>query len=106
MPLCFPATYFFLLPKHYELQSASSAAYEPLPTGAMTGMPSQPMTSGPSSDLKMQNTEYHLSTQEKLTLLKPLLLRYMLPLFMVYAEEYMINSVSLVVQTIDRRSSG
>ncbi|KAJ9094478.1 hypothetical protein QFC21_006017 [Naganishia friedmannii] len=33
-----------------------------------------------------------LSTEEKIELVKPLLLRYMLPLFLVYAFEYIINT--------------
>lgn len=36
--------------------------------------------------------EIHLTPKEKLALLKPLVLRYMAPLFFVYVEEYVINS--------------
>jgi battenin len=39
----------------------------------------------------------YLTTGEKLALMRPLVLRYMLPLCAVYIEEYIINSVSLVV---------
>lgn len=34
-----------------------------------------------------------LTTQEKIELLRPLVVRYMLPLCAVYVEEYVINSV-------------
>lgn len=34
-----------------------------------------------------------LTTQEKMKLLRPLVVRYMLPLCAVYVEEYVINSV-------------
>lgn len=36
----------------------------------------------------------YLTTSEKLALIRPLVLRYMLPLCAVYIEEYIINSVS------------
>jgi len=41
----------------------------------------------------------HLSPRDKIELVKPLVLRYMLPLCLVYIEEYVINSVG-------RRRSG
>jgi hypothetical protein len=37
----------------------------------------------------------YLTTAEKVALMRPLVLRYMLPLCAVYIEEYIINSVSL-----------
>lgn len=37
----------------------------------------------------------YLTTKEKLALIRPLVLRYMLPLCAVYIEEYIINSVSI-----------
>ncbi|WRT69193.1 uncharacterized protein IL334_006177 [Kwoniella shivajii] len=40
----------------------------------------------------MRNYNLRLSSKEKLDLLKPLLLRYMVPLCAVYVEEYVINS--------------
>lgn len=38
-----------------------------------------------------------LTTQEKLELVKPMLLPYMLPLFLVYVFEYIINAVSSIL---------
>lgn len=38
-----------------------------------------------------------LATQEKIALVKPMLLRYMLPLFLVFAFEYIINAVGPII---------
>lgn len=40
-----------------------------------------------------------LSTRDKINLIKPLILPYMLPLCVVYIEEYVINSVSWTTRT-------
>jgi hypothetical protein len=43
---------------------------------------------------KLSSKATYLTTSEKLVLIRPLVLRYMLPLCAVYIEEYVINSVS------------
>ncbi|WWC63903.1 uncharacterized protein I303_106508 [Kwoniella dejecticola CBS 10117] len=122
LPLFFPITYQFLLPSHAELEAIPSNAesdsdssgrggYEPINTDSIPPsifitppsqdvVPQLTIASGARSreqdhDLKPIPEEYHkvyLTTQEKLDLLKPLILRYMVPLCAVYVEEYVINS--------------
>lgn len=69
----------------------SSQAYQPLasdPEGA--DIAERPDHMIPS---KISAGPAYLSTAEKLALIRPLVLRYMLPLCAVYIEEYVINSV-------------
>lgn len=50
-----------------------------------------------------KTAQVRLTTQEKLDLIKPLVIRFMLPLFAVYVEEYVINSVRHLCQMVDGR---
>ncbi|OCF56338.1 protein BTN1 [Kwoniella mangroviensis CBS 10435] len=112
LPLFFPITYKFLLPSHQELGSMSSdrnlGEYQPISNNDDTVPPSiyitppsqdpipQLATSIEAEDNSKPSLQtrhrIHLSTKEKLDLLKPLVLRYMVPLCAVYVEEYVINS--------------
>ncbi|WVQ93086.1 hypothetical protein IAU59_000150 [Kwoniella sp. CBS 9459] len=117
LPLFFPLTYRFLLPAFStlgtDLSETSKGQYQPLATEAV---PPSIMVTPPSQDpvprlnnLRSDNDNddgddptrikrsahrgsLRLSTAEKLALLRPLVLRYMVPLAAVYVEEYVINS--------------
>lgn len=96
LPLFFPATYIYILPPRGSL-AAPTAAYQPLPTslGDPIDSPTLAISATPiigPETLNGKASQLRLSTQEKLELLRPLLLRYMLPLCLVYVEEYVINS--------------
>ncbi|GLB39925.1 putative CLN3 protein [Lyophyllum shimeji] len=100
MPLIIPLTYFFLLPNKsaflsgltpalYEEVSSpisnSAIPYTPLPaTEDESGEEEGSLPSGPKRGVA-------LSASDKWRLVKPLLLKYMLPLFCVYMFEYTIN---------------
>lgn len=95
LPLFFPITYFVLLPPLTAFTDPS-LAYRSIPTS------SAPEDAGPGLVLSLPDAEaesgtkmaqVRLTTQEKLDLIKPLVLRFMFPLFAVYVEEYVINSV-------------
>jgi len=91
LPIIIPATYFFLLPHSSAFQSAhdspngqgSTVPYTPLPANEESGEEDNLPTT-PSKN-------FSLSANDKLRLVKPLLIRYMVPLFMVYLFEYIIN---------------
>ncbi|KAI0791520.1 batten's disease protein Cln3 [Irpex lacteus] len=86
MPLVIPVAYYFILP-HPEVFAAVpipsyeeeevDAPYTPLPTDDSTA-------EAPKASIA-------LSFEDKWQLVKPLLLKYMLPLFAVYTLEYTIN---------------
>jgi len=88
MPLVTPITYYLVLPQPESIASVPilssyeeeevAAAYTPLPTDDDTlRLPAKSSVS--------------LSFEDKWELVKPLLLKYMLPLFAVYTFEYTIN---------------
>ncbi|KAJ6591212.1 batten's disease protein Cln3 [Mycena vulgaris] len=98
MPFIIPLTYYFLLPRPPAFL-ASSSAYEDCPSATAANMPYTPLataeddmvgeeegssTSGPKHNVS-------LSPSDKWRLVRPLLVRYMLPLFCVYLFEYTIN---------------
>lgn len=88
----FPITYRFILPNFALL--AKGQAYQAVPTDPDGDMITEaPLASEPR---KSGKTSVYLTTSEKLALIRPLILRYMLPLCAVYIEEYVINSVSSV----------
>lgn len=97
LPLFFPVTYYCLLPAWSNFQG--SAAYQPLATEDAEGSgeggasPERRASSGSIEDVVIKRPKVYLSPQDKLNLLKPLVLPYMLPLCFVYVEEYIINSV-------------
>jgi len=98
MPLVIPLTYLFLLPRPIEFASLSlpeheeedaadvPSEYMPLPSGedgtdaGEASLYTSPMKASVS-----------LTARDKLRLVRPLLLKYMLPLFCVYTFEYTIN---------------
>jgi battenin len=90
LPLFFPVTYRFILPAFSALASAQS--YQALSSDPeVSTAPENSVTAPPAHSGKT----IYLTTKEKLALIRPLVLRYMLPLCAVYIEEYIINSVSL-----------
>ncbi|CAD6570232.1 MAG: battenin CLN3 protein [Tremellales sp. Tagirdzhanova-0007] len=96
LPLFFPITYLFLLPPFSQLQDTQP--YQSLPTSSVepsanTSLhPTVSLLPTNSAGSKGKNVEIRLTTAEKIQLLRPLLVRYMLPLCAVYIEEYVINS--------------
>ena len=92
MPVIIPLTYYFLLPSNttsfpipdaVEDTDASAFEYTLIPAADRDGADDE---LGPSSGKTIT-----LSTADKWRLVKPLLLKYMLPLFCVYLFEYIIN---------------
>ncbi|KAI0074590.1 batten's disease protein Cln3 [Panus rudis PR-1116 ss-1] len=96
MPFMLPLTYFFVLPRpadftnistHYseaeEDEETNDPAYTPLPTDEI---------SAPEvAEALSSKVGVALSLQDKWRLVKPMLPKYMLPLFSVYLLEYTIN---------------
>ncbi|WVO15553.1 protein BTN1 [Cryptococcus depauperatus] len=104
LPLFFPVTYTYIMPPFSHLTTAA-AAYQSLPMDfdpprILVSTPSseyvplhQPLLSASSeTEPPCGQFQLRLSAREKLNLLKPLVIRYMLPLCAVYVEEYVINS--------------
>ena len=96
LPLFFPLTYFVLLPPFQALAVSDKGAYRPLSTGQdELGSAEGLEGGGVTLSVSLEPDEHvRLSTADKVALVKPLVIRYMLPLFAVYVEEYVINSVS------------
>ncbi|KAJ7242064.1 batten's disease protein Cln3 [Mycena rebaudengoi] len=99
MPFIIPLTYYFLLPPTSAF-IASSGAYEDDPPSAIpSNVPYTPLATaeddlvgeeeGSSPSGPKQNVS--LSPSDKWRLVRPLLVKYMLPLFCVYTFEYTIN---------------
>jgi battenin len=99
LPLVIPVTYFFLLPPSSAfLYSLPNSTYEeisdPVPT---TSLPYAPLAT--TEDESEEEVGFPsrpkrgvaLSAGDKWRLVKPLLMKYMLPLFLVYMFEYTIN---------------
>ncbi|ODO09556.1 protein BTN1 [Cryptococcus amylolentus CBS 6273] len=97
LPLFFPVTYTYILPPFSHLPSDPSP-YQPLSTTADDAEDDLPQASPtvPGILISAPSSEYtnrlRLTTKEKMVLLRPLVVRYMLPLCAVYVEEYIINS--------------
>ncbi|KAF5348848.1 hypothetical protein D9756_009800 [Leucocoprinus leucothites] len=101
MPLVIPLTYFFLLPHNTAfLFSHSPASYEDQisPSDVVSGLPYTPLATNEDDIREEEGTlapgpkrKVALSLDDKWRLVKPLLMRYMLPLFSVYLFEYTIN---------------
>ncbi|GAA6048139.1 hypothetical protein JCM3770_003680 [Rhodotorula araucariae] len=106
LPLAMAATFFLLLPPLAALTPAppfaratSAATYAPLSTGEAAGEDSSDDGEADEDDLPdealLERADAllpHLTTSEKLALARPLVKKYMLPLFFVYLAEYTINS--------------
>ncbi|KAJ7614625.1 batten's disease protein Cln3 [Mycena polygramma] len=90
--------FYFLLPRPTAFL-ASSAGYEDSPSGVAGSMPYTPLATGEDdmvgeeegSLLPVLKHNVSLSASDKWRLVRPLLVRYMLPLFCVYMFEYTIN---------------
>ncbi|KAJ7481736.1 batten's disease protein Cln3 [Mycena latifolia] len=97
MPLIIPLTYYVLLPRPSAFL-ASSAAYEDPPSATTANVPYTPLATT-EDDLAGEEEgsspsgpkHVSLSPSDKWRLVRPLLVRYMLPLFCVYLFEYTIN---------------
>ncbi|TXT09063.1 hypothetical protein VHUM_02537 [Vanrija humicola] len=85
LPLFFPVTFLYLLPDWSEL--AVDNAYRPVAADESEAEPDEN-----DGVLAKPVPKVWLSTRDKLNLIKPLILPYMLPLCVVYIEEYVINS--------------
>ncbi|ORY33130.1 batten's disease protein Cln3 [Naematelia encephala] len=97
LPLFFPLTYLVLLPPVAHLKDPSTTTYAPLPNSIIPESitPTSIVISLPGSEAGHRDSkrvEVRLTTSEKIELLKPLVVRYMVPLCAVYVEEYVINS--------------
>ncbi|KAF5392778.1 hypothetical protein D9757_001015 [Collybiopsis confluens] len=109
LPFIIPATYFFLLPKSRVFLYTSIPEIDS-PTlnghggdlGPGSAMPYTPLTATDATEEELGEEEgssrasgprknVALTMNDKLRLVKPLLGRYMLPLFLVYLFEYTIN---------------
>ncbi|KAF8639182.1 hypothetical protein AX17_001668 [Amanita inopinata Kibby_2008] len=92
-PAIIPLSYFFLLP----LPSAfvASGVYEEhvIPPPSLSALPYAPLPFNEDEDILPADPKkgVTLSASDKWRLVKPLLLKYMLPLFCVYLFEYTIN---------------
>ncbi|PCH36868.1 batten's disease protein Cln3 [Wolfiporia cocos MD-104 SS10] len=91
LPLVIPATYFLLLPHTSAFEAfedaAAPAAYTPLATADADDADD----AGEESVVASPKLLEALSASDKWRLVKPLLPKYMLPLFCVYLFEYTIN---------------
>jgi len=97
LPFAIPFAYFFLLPSPSSCLSdpttpesgvGSIAAYAPLPSSDLSdSLEDDTSASGPLPD----KGHFSLSVQDKMSLVRPLLFKFMLPLFAVYTLEYTIN---------------
>jgi battenin len=107
LPFAFPAVFFFLLPR-FPRSDGHSVIDDEYATPAIHGSSGgQPIFAVDDDDVREDDQharkvavpmsgEVVLSMQEKADLVKPMVLKYMLPLFLVYAFEYIINAVSSV----------
>ncbi|GHJ86734.1 hypothetical protein NliqN6_3136 [Naganishia liquefaciens] len=102
LPFAFPAVFWLLLPRFPAGDDAAAA------DDARSGHPIFAVDVGEDEVSLHSDQDGHgarkvfishapraqvvLTAQEKLTLVKPMLLRYMLPLFLVFAFEYIINA--------------
>ncbi|KAF8178080.1 batten's disease protein Cln3 [Mycena galopus ATCC 62051] len=91
MPFVIPLTYYFLLPRPtafvaYEDSTSGVTPYTPLATaeGELAGEEEGSAVSPPKYNVS-------LTASDKWRLVRPLLVRYMVPLFCVYTFEYTIN---------------
>jgi battenin len=113
LPFAFPAVFFLLHPRftradgHGMVEDGDSIA------GVHGRTSRQPIFAVDEDDVSVHSDAGHgarkvfiaqtpsvqvtLTTQEKIALVKPMLLPYMLPLFLVFVFEYIINAVSLVL---------
>jgi battenin len=108
LPFAFPAVFFLLLPRVHRADGHKiiDDGYTSPGTHSSSGF--QPIFVAEDDDVSVHQDDHHsrkvaltiplgevvLTTREKIALAKPMVLRYMVPLFLVYAFEYIINAVS------------
>ena len=100
LPLGFPAVLNILLPPFESLGKLEVDHYEPIfaadDDASEVSIPRESEDYGSHHPRKLDlPNEVILTTQEKIELVKPLVMRYMFWLFAVYVFEYVINSVCL-----------
>ena len=100
LPLFFPLAFFIILPS-FDLLQQETGAYQRVPSDIIPESISPESSIGPSAANGVNGKAYkaRLSTADKIELLKPLILQYMVPLCTVYIEEYVINSVSQTIRS-------
>jgi len=98
LPIIIPITYFFLLPRSSVFLYTSTPSGYDSPNGHESTLPYTPLPAGEEEEGEEEGflragpgKNVALSINDKLRLVRPLLARYMLPLFMVYLFEYTIN---------------
>ncbi|KIO34439.1 hypothetical protein M407DRAFT_16955 [Tulasnella calospora MUT 4182] len=93
LPFVIPLTYFFLLPPATVFQGAvgTSAAYAAIPTADPPETPADEIEETEAQATRGPKIRVSLSAADKLRLVRPILLKYMLPLFLVYVIEKTIN---------------
>ncbi|KAL1671719.1 CLN3 protein-domain-containing protein [Schizophyllum commune] len=84
LPFLLPLCYFFVLGSTPEHAGPMPSEYTPIAT-AEEALPAQPIMTYKST------SEVSLTVRDKFQLVRPLLARYMIPLFLVYFFEYTIN---------------
>lgn len=91
LPLCMSLSYFVLLPPPDKFANTPFDAYASIPELDSEGEESDDDEYRPQRDVEATRglvggslKPAHLSTAEKLALARPLVVRYMLPLFLVY----------------------
>jgi len=96
LPFITPLTYFFLLPRSNSFSSASvstTVAYTPIPSIILDDGENRPqeLDDSPEDFSPVPSKRLALSVKDKWSLVRPLLRKFMLPLFCVYLFEYTIN---------------
>jgi battenin len=113
LPFAFPAVFFLLLPRLTRADGQEIGEDGDSIAGFHGTTSGQPIFAVDEDDVSVHSDAGHgarkvfisqtasvqviLTTQEKIALVKPMLLPYMLPLFLVYVFEYIINAVSLIL---------
>ncbi|PBK63260.1 batten's disease protein Cln3 [Armillaria solidipes] len=96
LPFVIPLTFYFLLPPNSAFLPSSSyddddSAYPITSTLPYTPLPTDDDVAEEEGSVPAGPKRVSLSPNDKLQLVKPLLMKYMLPLFCVYLFEYTIN---------------
>jgi len=91
LPIVLPLTYFFLLPRPVTfMDSPSPGFYTPLPEEDPDTLVVE-VTEGDTLLGQPPKVPVFLTARDKWRLVKPMIFKYMLPLFLVYTFEYTIN---------------
>ncbi|KAJ7594209.1 batten's disease protein Cln3 [Mycena floridula] len=93
LPAIIPISYFFLLPPSSAfLYSSRPSEYDDMPPTAYTAVPASLDVDGEEEGSSPAGPKrVSLTLSDKLDLVRPMLFKYMLPLFAVYLFEYTIN---------------